>query len=468
MATYSPFIAANKFGLGLQPGELPGVEADPRGWLLAQIPLTNRQPPRYADMASSATLIEMASDDYRTRQMIQQDGQVSADEVRPLREIRNRNAQLFREQTNQRLAVAIESDTPFAERLVRFWSNHFSISLAINKPTILYAGLPYENEAIRANMNGRFEDMLISVATHPVMLTYLDNTTSIGPNSPAAQQRENLGLNENYARETLELHTLGVDGGYTQDDVIALARMLTGWTVNLPTRNGNLPNPRATTGAFVFYPALHEPGTQQLLGKSYFNSGVQQGISALRDLARHPSTAYFIASKLARHFIADQPPTSAIEKLARVFADTQGDLPSVHQALVELDEAWDPAMKKLKSAEDFVVSTTRALPGVPLSDEVLDILSETLASFNQRAFTAPSPAGWPEQAEHWGGPDALLKRVEFINMVAGAVGPDFDAREIVPLILPSDAALQTAIRRSESQTQALALLLASPQFQWRA
>ena len=279
MATYSPFIAANKFGLGLQPGELTEIEADPRGWLLAQIPRANELPPRYQGMDGSARLIELANNDYRARQMIQQDGQVSPNEVMQFRQIRNRNAAFYQDQANQRLAVAIESDTPFTERLVRFWSNHFSISLGTNKPTTLYAGLAYENEAIRANMNGRFEEMLISVATHPVMLTYLDNITSIGPNSTAAQQRNGLGLNENYARETLELHTLGVDGGYTQDDVIALARILTGWTVNVPTRNGNLPNPQATPGSFVFYPVLHEPGTQQLLGKSYFNTGVQQGIS---------------------------------------------------------------------------------------------------------------------------------------------------------------------------------------------
>ena len=467
MALYSPFIAANKFGLGLQAGELAGIEPDPRAWLLDQIPLANRLPPRYQGMASSAQLIEMANDDYRTRQMLQQDGQISASERQQFRAIRDRATAIYRDHANQRLAVAIESDTPFAERLVRFWSNHFSISVSMNKPTLLYAGLAYENEGIRAHVSGRFEDMLIAVASHPVMLTYLDNISSFGPNSPLGLQR-NRGLNENYAREMLELHTLGVDGGYTQDDVIALARMLTGWTVNLASPNGSLPNPQAAAGSFLYVPVMHEPGMQRLLGKFYINNGQQQGLSALRDLARHPSTAVFIATKLATHFIADQPPTSAITRLARVFTDTQGDLPSLHRALVELDEAWSPAMRKLKSAEDYVVSTTRALPGIPLSDDVLKILNDTLSSFNQTPFTATSPAGWPEQAEHWGGPDALLKRVEFINMVAGAVGPDFDARDIVPLILPADPALETAVRRAESKTQALALLLASPQFQWRA
>lgn len=467
MAIYSPFTAANKFGFGIQPGELADIGKDPRGWLIAQLPLANRLPPRFSGMNNAAQLIELADNDYRQRVSFQQDDQLTTEEQLQLRTAQRRATSLLRDQANQRLAVAIESDTPFTERLVRFWSNHFSVSLANNKPSLLYAGLAYENEAIRANMNGRFEDMLLGVAMHPVMLTYLDNTASFGPNSPAGRQR-NRGINENYAREMLELHTLGVDGGYTQDDVIALARMLTGWNVNLPAQNGSRPDPQSPAGSFFYYALLHEPGAQQLLGKTYADTGQQQATTAIRDLARHPSTATFVASKLVRHFIADQPPASAITKLAQVFRDTNGDLPRVHQALVELDDAWDSAMSKLKSAEDFVVSTARALPGIPLSDDVLGILNDTLGSFNHRPFTAPSPAGWPEQAEHWGGPDALMKRVEFINMVAGAVGPDFDAREIVALILPENAALQLAIRRAESKTQALALLLASPQFQWRA
>lgn len=467
MALYSPFTAANKFGLGLQPGEHTEIDKDPKGWLIAQLPLADRLPPRYAGMGNAAQLIEMADTDYRQRISFQQDNQLTADEQAQIRIAQRRSTTLQREQSNQRLAVAIESDTPFAERLVRFWSNHFSVALTNNKPALAHAGLPYENEAIRAHMNGRFEDMLLAVAQHPAMLIYLDNTASFGPNSPAGRQR-NRGLNENYAREMLELHTLGVGGGYTQEDVIALARMLTGWNVNLPAQTGTRPDPLSPAGGFFYYALLHEPGTQQLLGKSYADTGLRQATAAIQDLARHPSTATFIASKLARHFIADQPPASAIATLAQVFIDTQGDLPRVHQALVELDEAWDTGMQKLKSAEDFIVSTVRALPGIPLTDDVLGILNDTLSSFNQRPFNAPSPAGWPEQAEHWGGPDALMKRVEFINMVAGAVGPDFDARDIVTMILPDDAALQLAIRRAESKTQALALLLASPQFQWRA
>jgi uncharacterized protein (DUF1800 family) len=467
MTTYSPFIAANKFGLGIQPGEHTEIGKDPKGWLSAQIPLANRVPPRYSQLSNSAQLIEMADADNRQRISFQQDGQVTAEEQQQIRATERLATALLRTHANHRLAVAIESDTPFTERLVRFWSNHFSITLTNNKRTTLYAGLAYENETVRANMNRSFEEMLLSVALHPVMLTYLDNNISLGPNSPVGRQR-NRGLNENFAREMLELHTLGADGGYTQDDVIALARMLTGWSVNLPTQKAARPDLQSPAGSFYYNARAHEPGAQQFLGKSYADTGQQQAVTAIRDLAKHPSTAVFIARKLVRHFIADQPPESAVMRLAQVFRDSQGDLATVHKALIDLDEAWNPVLQKLKTAEDFVISTVRALPGNPLTDDVLGILNDTLGSFNQRPFTAPSPAGWPEQAEHWGGPDALIKRLEFINMVSSAVAPDFDARSMVALILPANVTLQTAIRRAESNTQALTLLLASPQFQWRA
>ncbi|WP_339858358.1 DUF1800 domain-containing protein [Pseudohongiella acticola] len=467
MAVYSPFIAANKLGLGLQPGELGEIGKDPRGWLIGQLPKASRLPPRYEGLAHSSQLIEEGGKNYLERRNILGVKKFTNEVKQKLAAIQARESELLRMQANHRLAVAIESDTPFTERLVRFWSNHFSISATSNKPTIHYAGLAYENEAIRANMTGSFADMLIGVASHPVMLFYLDNTNSIGPNSPAGLQR-NLGLNENYAREMLELHTLGVSGGYTQSDVIALAKMLTGWTVNLSAEYKALPNPSEAAGTFLYLQYAHEPGTQQLLGRSYSAPDWQQAVAAMRDLALHPSTATFIAEKLVRHFISDNPPASAVARLAKRFTETRGDLPSVHQALVEMDETWDSGWQKLKSPEDYVVSSIRALPGVPLSDGVLKVLNDSLASFNQMPFTAASPAGWPEQAEHWGGPDALIKRVEYINMVAGAVGRDFDARDLVAQILPENADLETAVRRSESKTQALTLLLASPQFQWRA
>ncbi len=467
MTTYSPFIAANRFGLGIQPGEHTSIEKDPKGWLSAQIPRANRLPPRFSQLSSSAQLIEMGDADNRQRNSFQQDGEITAAEQLQIRAAQRLATALMRNHANQRLAVAIESDTPFAERLVRFWSNHFSVTLTNNKPTTVYAGLAYENETIRANMNRRFEDMLLSVASHPVMLTYLDNTISLGPNSVLGRQR-NRGLNENLAREMLELHSVGANGGYTQADVIALARMLTGWSVNLPTNTAARPDLQTPAGSLYYNARAHEPGTQQFLGKSYVDNGQQQAVTAIRDLANHPSTAVFIARKLARHFIADQPPESVVIRLAQVFRDSRGDLASLHKALIDLDEAWDPRLQKLKSAEDFVVSTARALPGITLTDEVLGILNDTLGNFNQTPFSAPSPAGWPEQAEHWGGPDALIKRLEFINMVTSAVGTDFDAREIVALILPPNPGLQSAVRRAESKTQALTLLLASPQFQWRA
>jgi uncharacterized protein (DUF1800 family) len=468
MNTPSPFTAANKFGYGLQPGELGLVGSDPRGWLLAQLPLADRQPARYQNLPGSAQAISSADADYRERRRLLQEANANGGSafLRQAQEIQRRLRDTQLTHYNQRLAVAIESDTPFAERLVRFWSNHFTIATSMNKPLLFHAGLAYENESIRQHINGRFEDMLLAVARQPAMLIYLDNHVSLGPNSPAGLQ-QNRGLNENLAREMMELHTLGVNGGYTQDDVIALASMLTGWSVNIPLQGGNLPSSQAAPGAFYYQARFHEPGSQRLLGKVYANTGESQAESALRDLARHPSTARFVAQKLARHFISDSPPASAVDTLAKAFDSSHGDLPTLHRALVELDEAWDPAHQKLKTAEDYLVSVVRALPGVPLSNEVLTTLSSTLSSFNQTPFSATSPAGWSDDSEHWGAPDALIKRLEFINMVAQAVGPDFDARDIVAAILPPDNRLQTAIRRAESLTQALTLLLASPQFQWR-
>lgn len=469
MNSPSPFTAANKFGYGLQPGELVVIGSDPRGWLLAQLPLADRSPPRYQNLPYSVQAVASADDEYRQLRSLQQEANANASVMvtRQIQQIRRRirNTQLAH--YNQRLAVGIESDIPFAERLIRFWSNHFTIATPQNKPALAYAGLAFENEAIRQHINGRFEDMLLAVHRQPAMLIYLDNHVSLGPNSVAGRRRDR-GLNENLARELLELHTVGVHGGYSQDDIIALASMLTGWSVNIPLQGNNLPSTQIEKGAFFYNPSFHEPGSQRLFGKVYANTGASQAENALRDLARRSSTARFVAQKLARHFISDSPPATAVDTLAMAFDSSQGDLPTLHRTLIELNESWDPIHRKLKTAEDYLVSVVRALPGIPLSEEVLTTLSETLSNFNQTPFTATSPAGWPDDAQHWGGPDALMKRLEFINMVAQAVGPDFDARNIVMHVLPPDNELQTSIRRAESLTQALTLLLASPQFQWRA
>ena len=217
----------------------------------------------------------------------------------------------YRAEALARLQRAAIADCGFAERLVAFWSNHFCISANKGELARMWAG-SFEREAIRPHVLGRFGDMLKAVEQHPAMLFFLDNQQSLGPDSRAGQNRKR-GLNENLAREIMELHTLGVGGGYSQDDVTSLARIITGWT--FAGRQGQL----GTPGSFVFNANAHQPGAQRLLGKVYENNGVGQGEAALADIARHPSTAKFIATKFARHFVADDPPPALVARLQDVF-----------------------------------------------------------------------------------------------------------------------------------------------------
>ena len=244
----------------------------------------------------------------------------------------------FRAEALARFQHATLAEVGFVERLVAFWSNHFCISANKGEPARIWAGA-FEREAIRPHVLGRFADMLRAVEQHPAMLFFLDNQQSLGPNSRAGINRKR-GLNENLAREIMELHTLGVGGGYTQADVTSLARIITGWTFAGP--QGLMAPP----GSFAFNANAHEPGAQTLLGKTYEDNGLAQGEAALNDLARHPSTAKFIATKLARHFVADDPPLRLVERLADTFRKTDGDLAAVSRALVDADEAWSAPLDK--------------------------------------------------------------------------------------------------------------------------
>src|SRR5262252_798402 len=251
---------------------------------------------------------------------------------------------LFRAEAMARFQRAVQAPVGFVERLVHFWSNHFCVSAAKGGFVRACAG-SFEREAIRPHVLGRFTDMLKAVESHPAMLFYLDNAQSFGPQSPAGQRRQR-GLNENLAREILELHTLGVNGGYTQADVTALARIITGWT--FAGREGRIGEP----GTFVFFALAHEPGDHELLGKTYPAGGMEQGESVLADLARHPATARHVATKLARHFVADEPPATLVDRLAKVFRDSDGDLKALAAALIDADEAWSVALAKMRTPEE--------------------------------------------------------------------------------------------------------------------
>jgi uncharacterized protein (DUF1800 family) len=299
--------------------------------------------------------------------------------------------------------------------------------------------------------------MLLAVARHPGMGFYLDNVQSIGPNSPFGRRRDK-GLNENLGRELLELHTLGVDGGYSQQDVEALARILTGWTI------ARLKDP--SPGTFRFVPQIHEPGDKRLLGRRYAESGVGEGEAALRDLARHPATSRHIATKLARHFISDAPPQAAIDRIAQRYRDTDGDLRQVTAAVIAEPAAWQAPFAKVKTPTELVIAACRASG---LGDVPAEALVGSLRVLDQPAFVAPSPAGWPDVATAWISPEAVLRRAEWCQAFASRLPDPPDPVAIAAASLGDalpDETLQ-AIRRAPDRRIGLALLLASPQFQRR-
>jgi uncharacterized protein (DUF1800 family) len=364
----------------------------------------------------------------------------------------------FRKEALARLQRAIIADCGFVERLAAFWSNHFCISANKGELARMLAG-SFEREAIRPYVLGRFSDMLRAVEQHPAMLFFLDNQQSLGPNSRAGQNRKR-GLNENLAREIMELHTLGVGSGYTQDDVTSLARIITGWT--FVGRQGQLGAP----GSFVFNANAHEPGAQRLLGRTYEDNGVAQGEAALADIARHPSTAKFIATKFARHFVADDPPAALVGRLQDVFRKSDGDLKALALALVDSDDAWRAPLTKLRSPYEFLVATGRLLAQIP------DDPGRYLGGLNllgQPLWSPAGPNGFPDTNAAWAAPEGMKLRLDIAAQFASRVADSIDPRDLLEVAAADAASPDTrrTIERAESRQQAVALLLMSPEFQRR-
>jgi uncharacterized protein (DUF1800 family) len=364
----------------------------------------------------------------------------------------------YRAEALARLQRAMIADCGFTERLVAFWSNHFCISANKGELARIWAG-SFEREAIRPHVLGRFGDMLKAVEQHPAMLFFLDNQQSLGPDSRAGQNRKR-GLNENLAREIMELHTLGVGGGYTQDDVTSLARIITGWT--FVGRQGLL----GTPGTFVFNANAHQPGPQPLLGRTYADTGVAQGEAALADIARHPSTAKFVAAKFARHFVADDPPPALVARLAEAFRKSDGDLGVLATTLVDSDEAWRAPPTKIRSPYEYLVATGRLLAQIP------DDPSRYLGGLNllgQPLWSPSGPNGFADTNAAWAAPEGMKLRLDIASQVASRVADNVDPRNLLELIAADAASPETrrTIERAESRQQALALLLMSPEFQRR-
>lgn len=458
-------IASNRFGLGAKPGDLQKIDSRPQQWLKEQV----RSPDPFSTrgLSSSREAIQVFldfRDQKRKERMSGADSNVDVEEVVKMAQSMR---PMYMQHVLARSIQAVETGTPFHERLVQFWANHFAVSA--DKPQLLGLVGTLEVEAIRPHVNGYFTDMLMAVEKHPAMLTYLDNFQSIGPNSTIARfagkrrPGRKFDINENLAREILELHTLGVDGGYTQQDVTRFARVISGWTYGgiLPARAD-----RVKPGVFHFNPLMHEPGTQTIMGYRYREEGIRQGEAVLRDLAAHEATARHLATKLARHFIADEPSNASIEKLSDTYLQHDGFLPAVYDTLIALDESWQQPHSKYKSPQDYVYSLFRCVNFVPERPEQV---IGPLTVLGQQPFKPGSPAGWPDTAEAWSGGEALFKRVELAVSVAERLGNRVNPVDLATSALGPTLGEKTgqALNRAESGGQGLALLFASPEFQRR-
>ena len=383
---------------------------------------------------------------------------VPSDAAKPPPQPLNVIQKTFRAEALARLQRAVLAECGFAERLVAFWSNHFCISAGKGELARIWAG-SFEREAIRPHVMGRFADMLKAVEQHPAMLFFLDNQQSIGPDSRAGQNRKR-GLNENLAREIMELHTLGVGSGYTQEDVTSLARIITGWT--FAGRQGQL----GTPGSFVFNANAHQPGSQTLLGKVYEAGGIGQGEAALADIARHPATATFIATKFARHFVADEPPPALVVRLRDVFTRTDGDLRAVTVALADSDEAWAAPLTKIRSPYDFLVATGRLLARVP---EDPGPYLNNLTMLGQPLWSPSGPNGFADSNAAWAAPEGMKLRLDIAAQIAARLGNTIDPRDLLEFAAADAASAETrrTIEHAETRQQAMALLLMSPEFQRR-
>ncbi|MCC6924732.1 DUF1800 domain-containing protein [Novosphingobium sp.] len=458
--------ALNRFGLGGKLGESP--PADPRGWLEAQFARFDPRPAAIAAQTGTPQLVTMlreARDDRRERKdEAKQDGtdpKAKVDgEPGPFRDLRD----AYTSAVGARTDAALASDTPFVERLVHFWSNHFAVS--VDKVAVIGLAGAFEFEAIRPHVLGRFSDMLNAVERHPAMLLYLDQAESVGPESPLAQRASRRGrergLNENLAREILELHTLGVRTGYSQADVTEFARALTGWTVGGLAKQPLLRGPGP---GFWFAAPIHQPGSRSIIGKRYGQAGEAQAQAVLDDLARHPATARHVATKLARHFAADDPPPALVARLEADFLRNGGDLKSLYRVLLASPECWQGA-PKFRTPWDWTLAALRAtgikaLPGRNAAGGFQQL--------GQAIWKPGSPAGYDDVAPSWAGPDALYRRVEVAQRIADRAAPAIDARTLAEALFPQSLSQSTreAITRAESGPQALALLLASPEMMRR-
>lgn len=489
MTMLNAAIAVRRFGYGARFGEIEAIAKDPRNWLKAQLAPEKELPAALQNVPNVGESMGMFA---RALARVQQ--RVARGEAPPAanadpnmpnqdaaeQSIREAIRPLATRAYSARVAQSIGTDRPFYERIVHFWSNHFAVSA--QKAQVNAGVAAFEKDVARPHAVGRFETLLVASSQHPAMLAYLDNISNIGPNSPAAARlravaerrpRAPTGLNENLAREILELHTLGVNGGYGQADVTNFAKVLTGWGINRRAaqeagRDGSIAALSARD-LFQFTPFAHEPGAHVVLGRAYADQGERQGLEVLETLARHPSTAKFIALKIAKHFVADEPPSSLVVKLETAFKRHDGDMAKVFGALIDADEAWDPQPQKYLRPEEFMFATLR---GLNIHDFPVERLAFSVEAMGQRPFSPPGPDGFADNADFWLSPDFVWRRAEWAMLIArnvANVAKDMQPNRVGQALLGPllTAPTAEAISRAESPAQGLALLLASADFQRR-
>lgn len=439
-------VALQRFGLGPKPGLLGRVARNPEKALLAEL---NEKGVALIRDPSLPSYVQAA-----------RESQYGFDRAHAV----------FRREVDARIDKQMSAGIGFVERLVMFWSNHFSMS--VNKSEAVRGTVgQLERDVIRRHVLGNFTDMLLGVVTHPAMISFLDNAESVGPNSDVTRWW-NKGHNQNLAREVMELYTVGSGGGYDEDDVDQLARMLTGWSFVRGWEvsgnwNGGTEEKR---GQFFYRPEWHEPGPLKLMGRTYSDEGQKQAVKALRRLAASPRTAEAIAFKLVRHFITDDPQPRQVRRLAKVFLKTRGNLKAVARALVKLPGALGGPLTKIRTPYENVVSQFRAI-GRRYDEDTYWCFWCTLDALKQLPFECASPEGWPDETPAWLAPDAMAIRMDTALLATWIYAKD---RGIVATKLADTlfgkaltARSKATVAREGDQYRALATLFMIPEFQRR-
>ncbi|MBU2880844.1 DUF1800 domain-containing protein [Psychrosphaera sp. B3R10] len=435
-------IAANRFGYGAKSTDNVKQNIDAKAWLKSGL----IAPDFDNSLPTSISLRQQLYEYQQQRKKAKKQGKELSKEQKSF------PRQTYIRFIDDSFTQVVNADHTIQWRLLDFFSNHFSVTAQSNVLNVLAPTL--EREAIAPNLFGNFEDLLVAVVKHPAMLLYLNNERSFGPNSKMGKRGK--GLNENLAREILELHTLGVNGGYTQQDVIELAKGITGWSIAYPAKEPDQ--------GFVFREKGHEPGSRKLLSRTYKKGGVEQGELMLKDIAQHASTRHFICKKLASHFVSDNPPKSLLDKLEVTWQKTNGNIKQVMTTLIDAEESWSASLQKYKTPRDFVLSSMRLLPNNKYKGRQVQ---QVLKQLGQAPFKAGSPAGFADTEADWMGANAVMTRIDLAMNVASRFKAN--AEQLLATALSNTVSELTylSVVRAESRKQATAMLLLSPEFQRR-